>query len=140
LPPLRSNARASQTDRPAWNQIPAAAKNEVQMNWIALTEPTQLESLAERSKVKPQVIFKHSTRCNISSTAKYRLENGPGSEAVDFYYLDLLAYRAISNQIAERFQVPHASPQVLVIREGRCVYDESHLGIYMDDILEQAAA
>jgi bacillithiol system protein YtxJ len=110
------------------------------MNWISLSEPAQLETLVERSKAKPQVIFKHSTRCSISSTAKNRLETARQSDAVDFYYLDLIAFRNISDQVAEKFRVPHASPQVLVIRNGECIFDESHLGIRMDDILEQAAA
>jgi bacillithiol system protein YtxJ len=110
------------------------------MNWISLTDPSQLDLLVEQSGIRPQVIFKHSTRCSISSTAKYRLENAPGSDSVDFYYLDLIAHRNISNQIAERFQVPHASPQVLVIRDGKCIYDESHLGIRMEEILHQTAA
>ena len=108
------------------------------MNWISLTAPAQLDALVERSKAKPQVIFKHSTRCSISSTAKHRLETAQQSEAVDFYYLDLISFRDVSNQIAEQFQVPHASPQVLVIRDGKCVFDESHLGIRMQDILAEA--
>ncbi len=107
------------------------------MNWISLTEPSQLDSIVERSKTKPQVIFKHSTRCSISSTAKHRLENARSGEDVDIYYLDLIAHRDISNQIAETFRVPHASPQVLVIKDGLCTFDESHLGIRMEDILEQ---
>lgn len=110
------------------------------MNWISLTAPAQLDTLVERSRTKPQVIFKHSTRCSISSTAKNRLETARQSDAVDFYYLDLIAFRDISNRVAEQFRVPHASPQVLIIRDGQCIFDESHLGIRMDDILEQAVA
>jgi len=110
------------------------------MNWIKLTDFAQLDNLVERSKEKPQVIFKHSTRCSISSTAKHRLEQSRESDVVDFYYLDLISHREVSNRISDRFGVPHASPQVLVIRDGKCVFDESHLGIRMEDILEQAAA
>jgi bacillithiol system protein YtxJ len=110
------------------------------MNWITLTDSAQLDNLVERSKEKPQVIFKHSTRCSISSTAKYRLEQARESDAVDFYYLDLISHREVSGRISELFGVPHASPQVLVIRDGKCIFDESHLGIRMEDILEQAAA
>jgi bacillithiol system protein YtxJ len=110
------------------------------MNWISLTDLSQLDALIERSSSRAQVIFKHSTRCSISATAKFRLDNARDNAAADFYYLDLIAYRNISNAIAERFQVAHASPQVLVIRNGHCVFDESHLGIRMEDISEQAAA
>ena len=110
------------------------------MNWIALTEETQLETIKEESKTQPIVIFKHSTRCNISSMSKNRLEREQAPDNVKFYYLDLIAHRAISNKIAEVFQVHHESPQVLLIKNGECTYDESHNGISMDEIAEQAAA
>jgi bacillithiol system protein YtxJ len=109
------------------------------MNWIELNDEHQLEEIKEKSKNKPQVIFKHSTRCSISSMAKSRLDKSPDPKGVDFYFLDLIQYRKISNQIAETFAVPHASPQVLVIKNGKSVYDESHSGIRMDDILEEAS-
>lgn len=110
------------------------------MNWILLTSETQLEKLITDSGSKPQVIFKHSTRCSISSMAKSRLERNAPAADVDFYFLDLLAYRPLSGRIADVFNVPHESPQVLLIKKGSCVYDESHSGIRMDDILEKAAA
>ena len=109
------------------------------MNWIPLQTETQLEELRNRSAERPQVIFKHSTRCSTSALVKSRLERGQQPWDVDFYYLDLISYRPISNKIAESFQVRHESPQVLIIRNGECIYDESHLGISMDDIMEKAA-
>jgi len=88
---------------------------------------------------RPQVIFKHSTRCGISAMAKSRLERSTPVENADFYYLDLINYRSLSRKVAEEFNVYHESPQVLVIRNGECIYDESHLGISMEDIKEHAA-
>lgn len=107
------------------------------MNWIPLTSVDQLADIVTRSATKPQVIFKHSTRCNISNMALNRLEREEPTDLADFYYLDLLQYRPISAQIAETFQVEHASPQVILIKNGSCTYDESHMGISMDEILEQ---
>lgn len=104
------------------------------INWIELTRPEQLEHIRHQSFLKPQVIFKHSTRCSTSILAKNRLEREKAPSDVDFYYLDLLTYRQISNLIAESFNVWHESPQVLVIRDGECIYDESHLGIQMEEI------
>jgi bacillithiol system protein YtxJ len=108
------------------------------MNWAELTDIDQLESIKQESMQQPVVIFKHSTRCSISSMAKMRLERSDMPEAVKFYYLDLIRYRAISNKIAEVFDVHHESPQVLLIKNGECVYDESHNGINMDEIGAQA--
>ena len=105
------------------------------MEWKVLNEDQQINTLIEQSKIRPQVIFKHSTRCSISAVAKNRLDKAKVPEDIDFHYLDLIGYRNISMQVAERFQVHHESPQVLIIKNGECVYDESHMGISMQDIL-----
>ena len=110
------------------------------MTWIDLTDDQQLDHLKELSKQKAQLIFKHSTRCAISSMAKSRLERTTPPDAVDFYYLDLVKHRQLSNKIAEEFAVYHESPQVLLIKNGECVYDESHNAIRMEEILEQVNA
>lgn len=108
------------------------------MNWIPLQTEAQLDEIISKSLESPKVIFKHSTRCSISSMAKNRLDKSNQPEGIDFYYLDLLSHRNISNKIASVFHVPHQSPQVLVIKNGKSVYNESHSGIRMDDIEEQA--
>lgn len=107
------------------------------MNWIILTTEAQLQELLERSAQRPQLIYKHSTRCGISSAAKNRLENSPPPPDMDFYYLDVVADRALSQQIAADLNVRHESPQVLLIYNGQCVYDDSHQGIRMDRIAAQ---
>jgi bacillithiol system protein YtxJ len=110
-----------------------------QMNWIPLTSEAQLDSISEQSFDKPQVIFKHSTTCSISNMALSRMDRSEFPAGIDFYLLDLKQYRSISNQIAEKFQVHHESPQVLLIKKGECIYDESHYGIQMDELVEQSA-
>lgn len=108
------------------------------MNWHNLNTSEQLDLIHEASFTKPQVIFKHSTTCSISKMAFSRFERDEAPESIDFYYLDLLNYRSISNEIAEKFKVHHESPQVLLIKNGVCTYDESHYGIMMDELIEQA--
>jgi bacillithiol system protein YtxJ len=109
------------------------------MNWIDLNNMQQLADIKELSKTRPQVIFKHSTRCSISSMAKSRLERNEHPGSGDFYFLDLLKHRLISDRIAEDFAVAHQSPQILLIKNTECVYEESHSGIQMDEIAEQIA-
>lgn len=108
------------------------------MDWKALTDEKQLEQIKTLSSTTPQVIFKHSTRCSISSMAKNRLERNAIPMDIDFYYLDLFRYRNISQKLETDFMVTHESPQVLLIINGECVYDESHSGISMDEIEEQS--
>ncbi|RYG53429.1 MAG: bacillithiol system redox-active protein YtxJ [Chitinophagaceae bacterium] len=109
------------------------------MIWHPLTTIEQLQEIIDKSAQNPQVIYKHSTRCSISQVVKSRLEKQKPPEAADFYYLDLIAYRDVSNAIAQQFLVHHESPQVLVIRNGSCVYDDSHMAINMDDIADQVS-
>lgn len=67
----------------------------------------------------------------------HRLERDEVPAGADFYFLDLLKYRPISSAIAERFQVHHESPQIIVIKNGEVVYDESHMSIQMQEITSQ---
>ena len=108
------------------------------MNWISLTSETQLDQIKEQSYTRPQVIFKHSTRCSISSMVKNRLEREQQPAAVDFHFLDLIANRNLSRQVADVFNVEHESPQALLIKNGVCVYNESHSGITMDELEEKS--
>src|SRR5476651_15447 len=103
------------------------------MNWIDLNNLEQLNQVRERSKTRPQLIFKHSTRCFISSIIKDKLERAGAPDNIDFYFLDLLRYRNISNRIASDFSVYHESPQIHLIKDGECVYDEDHEGIEMSE-------
>ena len=107
------------------------------MNWIPLTEEIQLQKINEQSVAQPVIIFKHSTRCNISAMAMNRLERETAPEEALFYYLDLIRYRNISNKIASDYSVHHQSPQVLLIKNGECIYEETHNGIDMADIASQ---
>ena len=110
------------------------------MEWKKLTSAAQWSEILERSYKKPQVIYKHSPRCGISSLVKSRLERADRRADIDFYFLDVIADRGLSRAIAEDMRVVHESPQVLLIRGGACVYNESHGAIMMDEILEKSGA
>jgi len=106
------------------------------MVWHNLEENNQLDAIIVESSEYPVLIFKHSTRCSISSMAKNRVERAWNfeEEQLKVYYLDLIAYRDISNQIAETFEVEHESPQILLIKDGQCIYNASHNGISVDNL------
>lgn len=123
-----------------WNRKSDNNKNvNNHLDWELLNSADGLEQIKAQSMEKPQVIFKHSTRCSISSMAKRRLErtwNIDESKAT-IHYLDLIAYRAISNQIASDFGVTHQSPQILIIKNGGAVFNTSHNDIDVETINEQ---
>ncbi|MCB4808271.1 bacillithiol system redox-active protein YtxJ [Tamlana sp. 62-3] len=103
-------------------------KEENALPWIPLSDLEQLDLIEKKSKTKPQIIFKHSTRCGISSMVLRGFKNSYRfSEAqADLYYLDLLNYREVSNEVGYKFQVMHQSPQLIVIKNGVAVAHDSH--------------
>lgn len=96
--------------------------------WKRLTSVDQLNTIVKSSKTKPVAIFKHSTTCGISGMVYRGLESQYDipEEQLDIYYLDLKAYREVSNEVAARFQVWHESPQMILIKNGQTVYHDSH--------------
>ena len=101
------------------------------INWIPLTDLDQLNEISMASNEKPMVIFKHSTRCSISRMALKQFENEYDltDDEVTIYFLDLLSFRDISNAITTRFQVEHQSPQLILIKEEKVIYNASHSDI-----------
>lgn len=107
--------------------------NSSNLNWNQLSELSQLDTIVENSATRTQVIFKHSTRCGISRAVLKQFEKKVIEDA-DLYYLDLLSYRAISNELAQKFNVIHQSPQLLVIKDGVVVAHDSHYDLLSVEI------
>jgi bacillithiol system protein YtxJ len=109
------------------------------MNWIPLERIEQLEEIKRSNEYS--IIFKHSTRCSISMMAKKKFELDRDSIPAEtpVYFLDLLNYRSISNAIADQFKVHHESPQLLLIKNGECIYETSHGEISAEETAEQMA-
>lgn len=96
--------------------------------WQELKTLAQLDTIAEVSKTRPVAIFKHSTTCGISRMAlrSFEAQYGIDHNQMDLYYLDLKAYRQVSDEVGYRFQVMHQSPQLILIKNGTAVYHDSH--------------
>ncbi len=98
------------------------------ISWNDLTQVQQLDTIIDESSTTPVILFKHSTRCSVSRMAlkgfenEYSIEEGSAKP----YFLDLIAHRDVSNEIASRFGVTHQSPQVIVVKNGQAVYNASH--------------
>jgi bacillithiol system protein YtxJ len=108
------------------------------MSWHNLQTIDAISTIVEASAARPQLIFKHSTRCGISAAARSRLEEAREDLAteMDLHYLDLISHRDVSNEIASRFSVEHQSPQILLIRDGASVLSLTHYDIEADKILQ----
>lgn len=103
-------------------------KEDKSIRWIALNSIDQLEGIVKKSHSKPQFIFKHSTTCGISRMVinMFKSSYELSENQADLYYLDLHAYREVSNEAGYKFQVMHQSPQLLVIKNGTTVAHASH--------------
>lgn len=113
------------------------------MEFKILNQINQLDEIDSQSQSKLQVIFKHSTRCSTSLMAKRILSGELDDEKenlVDVYYLDLLSYRVIAQNISSRYNIQHESPQMLVIKNGKCIYHASHSDVSLDKAIQQLAA
>jgi len=112
-------------------------KEEKILPWQPLTNVSQLENIAKKSNAKTQLIFKHSTRCGISSMVMNQFVSDYVIDInADLYYLDLLNYRDVSNEVGYKFQMMHQSPQLLVLRNGVVVAYASHGGINEMDLVK----
>ena len=104
--------------------------------FYTLDKMEQFDEIDEISQTKPVVLFKHSTRCSISRMAlkQFETEFQFPEEKINWYLLDLLNHRDLSNEIASRYNVVHQSPQIVVIRNGKAVFNESHDSISAEDL------
>ena len=108
--------------------------NKSSFNWLVIQDDLSYREAIQKSCEEKVLIFKHSTRCSISSMALYRIEDNLKQKIAACYLLDLLKYRSISNKIEEELGVKHESPQILVIENGVCTYHSSHNDISWDRI------
>lgn len=106
------------------------------MDWNYLKSIEELDRILLASFSTPQIIYKHSSRCYISSMVKFRLESdwNFGIQEITTNFLDIIKYKNVSQYIAEKLQIPHESPQIILIHKGETVYDESHQEIFAAEL------
>ena len=105
--------------------------NKQQLPWTYITSVDQLNDVLESASEKPVLLFKHSTRCSISSMAlnSFEREWGTENELCDLYFVDLLRHRDVSNAIASETGVVHQSPQAILFDGSDVRYQASHSSI-----------
>ena len=110
------------------------------MEFQTLNSIEQLNEIDLKSNSKIQAIYKHSTQCGVSMMANRTLSKELkeiSGNTMDVYYLDLIRYRDLSNTISMRYKVEHESPQILIIKEGKCIYNASHSDVSLQKALQE---
>lgn len=107
--------------------------------WSDLEDFSQIEAVISASEHRPQLIYKHSSRCSVCFFAKKQVEEIPEAirEQLDLYFVDVIGWREVSNAIAEDFSITHESPQLLIIYDGEVVWHRSHRAIQSDVITDK---
>lgn len=114
----------------------------METDWERMVDTEGIDKIIQRSGLKPQFIFKHSTRCPVSSQAYMEVSSVTEEilDDVDINYVDVISERNVSQEIARRFDIEHESPQILLIENNNVVWSASHFDIEAETIVAHAKA
>ena len=106
------------------------------INWNKLENISDIDEIIDQSELNTIVIFKHSTRCGISSSVLRRFEKqtNPQTDGTDFFLLNVIKHRNISNEISKRLSIHHESPQLVIIKNREVIAHDSHYDILNMDL------
>ena len=110
------------------------------MHWIHLTDEDQLQKIIVRSQEKPQVIFKYTPGVYLSEIIFQRFQENCCPEHIDFHFLDVLVHANISEKVSGTFSVSHQCPQIIVVKDGECIFEASGAKISLEEIMEHVEA
>jgi bacillithiol system protein YtxJ len=103
----------------------------MQNHFPRIKDKRLLEELVTRSQNEPVIVFKHSTSCPVSASAYQEMQRVEW----EVNLVEVQSDREISRLIAERTGLRHESPQVILLRRGKAVWDASHWQIKANTVL-----
>ena len=98
--------------------------------FVELHDAPELDELLSRSAEQPVILFKHSATCGISARAYREMTKLEKPIAL----VTVQNARALSSEIESRFAIPHETPQVLIVRDGKLAWSASHFRITADAV------
>jgi bacillithiol system protein YtxJ len=104
--------------------------------FLKVTDSDELDKLLLSSKQRPVVVFKHSNSCPISAAA-YREMQQLEDEVV---LVEVQKARQLSRDLADRTGIRHESPQVIVLRNGKAVWNASHYRVNAREVAKALEA
>ena len=104
--------------------------------FLRIDDRKSLEDVISNSTSQPVVIFKHSNSCPISSRAYREMEQFDGQVNL----VEVQAARDISRELADITGVRHETPQVIVLRNGKAVWNASHFDVKAGAVSEALQA
>jgi bacillithiol system protein YtxJ len=101
-------------------------------SFFKINNKEALDKLITDSKSKPVVIFKHSTACGISSAAYREMEKFDGQVNL----VEVQSARDVSRELADLTGIRHETPQVIVLKDGKAVWNASHFDVKAGAVLK----
>ncbi|HKG97481.1 MAG TPA: bacillithiol system redox-active protein YtxJ [Pyrinomonadaceae bacterium] len=98
--------------------------------FFRIEDRTTLDNLLTDSKQKPVIVFKHSNACSISARAYREMEKFEGQVNI----LEVQSAREVSRELANLTGIRHETPQVIVFRDGKAVWNASHFDVTAGDL------
>ena len=98
-------------------------------SFFRIDDHASLEHLLTDSTQKPVIVFKHSNACSISARAYREMEKVDGVNI-----LEVQSARDVSRELANRTGVRHETPQVIILKDGKAVWNASHFDVTAADV------
>ncbi len=108
------------------NKKPNADEQGLRIDFL---EEEQWQGLLDQSMNESVFLFKHSIRCGVSSMVLRRFEKQMRERNKNYYFLNILANRYLSNWIADELNIRHESPQLIVLKEAKVIAYDSHYNL-----------
>ncbi len=107
------------------------SESRADFGWRSINDDDALREIVMASNTKPQVIYKHSTRCATSFFALKNVQriSGEGRKKADFYMVDVIGQRTLSFQVAELLGIHHESPQLIILKDGEVCWHGAHQNV-----------
>jgi len=100
--------------------------------WREITSIEEWDKVMSDSASRQVIVLKHSTRCPVSASALEEYEaylaDKPNPDT-DYYLVKVIESRPVSNKIAEDLGVVHQSPQMILVKDGKAVWNTSHWSV-----------
>lgn len=102
------------------------------MSYTDVTSTAALAEMITLSEQQPVLFFKHSRTCGISDRAFREFERylqSPESTQVRNCVIVVQTAREVSNSLARLMGIEHETPQAILVRDGRAVWNDSHMAL-----------
>ena len=106
---------------------------------MPLHDVESLDAAIAESRERPVLLFKHSRYCGVSCEALDELQahnEGDGPDGVSYKMITVQTDRPVSDAIAQRLGIRHETPQAILLRDGKAVWNASHFRITASKLAE----